>query len=93
MRKEWKPETLAKVKARALGTYQFDKPNQFGPDGPQPEHIGYVFTEDYNVNDMDSVYEKFYRMFFEEFPGTFFIGFDYTGKFSPYQEELFTTEK
>lgn len=89
---KWKPETLTKIKAIALGTYQFSKPNQFGPNGPQPEHIGYVFSEDIETGSFTD-HEKFYRMFFEEFPGTFFIGFDYTGTFTPYQEPLFTLEK
>lgn len=88
---KWKEGSWEKLKARALGTYIF-LPNQFGEHGPQPEHIGYVITEDFNVNDMDSVAEKFYRVVFEEYPGQFFIGLEYSGTFTPYQKQLFTSE-
>lgn len=91
MTKSWDQEKFEKLKSRALGTYHFID-NQFGPNGPQSSDTGYVLTEDMNVNDMEPA-EKFYRILFEDFPGTYFIGFDYTGTFEPYQKPLFTTEK
>lgn len=90
---KWNKEKFEKLKARALGTYQFTSSGQFGSDGPGPEDIGYVIIQDVDLNEMDSRGDIIYKMVFEDYPGTYYIGFDYTGTFEPYQKPLFTTEK
>lgn len=89
---QWKEGAFEKLKARAIGTYQFFEAGQFGSQGPGPEDIGYVVAEDIEKGSFTD-HDKFYTMFFEAFPGRYFIGFDYTGKFTPYQETLFTTKE
>lgn len=87
----WKEGTFEKVKARAIGTYQFNKSGQFGNKGPGPDDVGYVVGQ--GLNNSFGENEIFYTIFFEDFPGSYYVGFDYTGTFTPMQEPLFTLEK
>lgn len=84
---KWKKGGFERIKARAIGTYQFSKSKEFGENGPGPDDIGYVLTKDRNTSFGEN--EVFYSIYFEKFPGRRFIGFDYSGKFEPFQEVLF----
>lgn len=87
----WKEGAFEKIKARAIGTFKINKPGGYGSKGPGPEDVGYVVAQ--NLNNSFGENEIFYTMFFEDFPGSYYIGFDYSGVFTPYQETLFTTEE
>ena len=92
MTNKWPEGKFEKIKARAIGTYTFNSSGQFGENGPGSQHIGYVMTVDVESGSF-SDHDVFYRMFFEEFPGTYYIGFDYTGTYVPFQEALFTIKE
>lgn len=81
-----KKEFFEKIKSRAIGDYVF-KDGQFGEDGPTSKDVGYVLAVEVNDNEMESRAETFYRVYFENYPG-YYIGFDYTGTYTPFQGEL-----